>query len=602
MDGYSLSPYSPPDPAEGMTRTSGNAQSSDEAFTINVDDSDCNDTTSYGEQHLDVRGQNDHDPHNSPYGIGIRANSCGSERRISANLFRRRVQSDSASFPAMAPPGYHGSADASAVEDDFSSASDLPPFSTPHTEQASSHWPPGGHPHHSYHTPPSAIPHTQQTYIQGPPGDHPHPFSQSSIHHTQQTDTQWPARDRLYPFSPTPSSPQPDTQWTSGRHPSHIQTTLSLPPAHSSHLSPGWRSEAGSDTSSNRSLSLSPSPSFARTPPFSPEAASFIPVAYRDGSPNPYPYNESKSRDGGGYASGGWPPYGHEGHHPVDSSVSDVDNLTPSLELANLSLGQAEILTGNSSHSLLQPEYAPQASALQTDTLHHRPSFLSSGTHTSSSSSSPSPNYHLPTSLAQLRFDVEHDFEADRFRGEYLVSSSTAISRGGDTGQLQVHPYPLPDWADGNLTSWLPQGGLINQSDGGDNPFSTRGHIDSQDDQSSQAASVHLSSEFRAAVGTDATRRAATRRRKDPNKRGPFVCKICGNDFTAKHNLKNHTNSHNSVKEHPCPKCHQFFGTSHVRDRHKLKCVGPEIGRNTQLDQGRYTGLRRRKRGIVLSI
>ncbi|KAJ7934792.1 hypothetical protein B0H13DRAFT_1854791 [Mycena leptocephala] len=43
---------------------------------------------------------------------------------------------------------------------------------------------------------------------------------------------------------------------------------------------------------------------------------------------------------------------------------------------------------------------------------------------------------------------------------------------------------------------------------------------------------------FRACVATDASLRASTARRKDPSKRGGFICNIYTNDFTAFHNFK----------------------------------------------------------------
>ncbi|KAJ7193916.1 kinase-like domain-containing protein [Mycena pura] len=75
------------------------------------------------------------------------------------------------------------------------------------------------------------------------------------------------------------------------------------------------------------------------------------------------------------------------------------------------------------------------------------------------------------------------------------------------------------------------------------------------------------------AVGSPAGRRAAKNRRKDQTIPGAFVCEICGADFTAKHNLRNHMNSHGSVKEFRCDMCGQSFGTSHVLKRHEGKCL-----------------------------
>ncbi|KAJ7816128.1 hypothetical protein B0H14DRAFT_1397108 [Mycena olivaceomarginata] len=76
-------------------------------------------------------------------------------------------------------------------------------------------------------------------------------------------------------------------------------------------------------------------------------------------------------------------------------------------------------------------------------------------------------------------------------------------------------------------------------------------------------------------VGTMAIVSAAVARRKDPANPGPFVCKHCRRDFTAKHNYKNHLNSHYSVRPFLCEKCGQDFGTSHVLRRHQGKCNAP---------------------------
>ncbi|KAJ7649768.1 hypothetical protein FB45DRAFT_2521 [Roridomyces roridus] len=76
---------------------------------------------------------------------------------------------------------------------------------------------------------------------------------------------------------------------------------------------------------------------------------------------------------------------------------------------------------------------------------------------------------------------------------------------------------------------------------------------------------------IRAQVGTDAKVRASTARRKDPFKIGAFICNVCGHDFTAKHNLTNHMNSHLVIKNFECG-CGEQFGTAHVLKRHKAKC------------------------------
>ncbi|KAJ6507759.1 hypothetical protein C8R47DRAFT_949330, partial [Mycena vitilis] len=78
--------------------------------------------------------------------------------------------------------------------------------------------------------------------------------------------------------------------------------------------------------------------------------------------------------------------------------------------------------------------------------------------------------------------------------------------------------------------------------------------------------------DVRRQVGTDAGRRASHNRRKDKTTPGAFVCNDCGADFTAKHNLRHHENSHKSVKNFACDLCGSTFGTKHVLTRHRGKC------------------------------
>lgn len=65
----------------------------------------------------------------------------------------------------------------------------------------------------------------------------------------------------------------------------------------------------------------------------------------------------------------------------------------------------------------------------------------------------------------------------------------------------------------------------------------------------------------------------AKRRRKQSG-RGQFECQWCGADFTAKHNLKHHINSHLQIKKHHCV-CGNSFGTRYSLKRHGKVCKGP---------------------------
>ncbi|KAJ7476142.1 hypothetical protein FB451DRAFT_1088199, partial [Mycena latifolia] len=79
----------------------------------------------------------------------------------------------------------------------------------------------------------------------------------------------------------------------------------------------------------------------------------------------------------------------------------------------------------------------------------------------------------------------------------------------------------------------------------------------------------------KATVATFAGRRAANTRRKDKTTPGAYKCDVCGADFTAKHNLKNHQNSHIGLRNYACSTCGQVFGTSGVQKRHERKCAKP---------------------------
>ncbi|KIJ98855.1 hypothetical protein K443DRAFT_103309 [Laccaria amethystina LaAM-08-1] len=76
----------------------------------------------------------------------------------------------------------------------------------------------------------------------------------------------------------------------------------------------------------------------------------------------------------------------------------------------------------------------------------------------------------------------------------------------------------------------------------------------------------------RAVVASPEQVSASNRRRTDALP-GRFVCNLCPQDFTAKHNLKNHINSHFQKKPHRCTGgCGSSFGTRSSLNRHRKKC------------------------------
>ncbi|KIJ99417.1 hypothetical protein K443DRAFT_172262 [Laccaria amethystina LaAM-08-1] len=76
----------------------------------------------------------------------------------------------------------------------------------------------------------------------------------------------------------------------------------------------------------------------------------------------------------------------------------------------------------------------------------------------------------------------------------------------------------------------------------------------------------------RAVVASPEHVSAANRRRTNAVP-GRFVCNLCPQDFTAKHNLKNHINSHFQIKAHRClGGCGKSFGTKSSLNRHRKSC------------------------------
>lgn len=67
------------------------------------------------------------------------------------------------------------------------------------------------------------------------------------------------------------------------------------------------------------------------------------------------------------------------------------------------------------------------------------------------------------------------------------------------------------------------------------------------------------------AVATDAVKRASANRRK---RVANFFCTLCGQTFTAKHNLQYHQKSHRNQKDHKCEDCGKEFTAKHDLLRH----------------------------------
>ncbi|KAG7089220.1 hypothetical protein E1B28_010921 [Marasmius oreades] len=67
---------------------------------------------------------------------------------------------------------------------------------------------------------------------------------------------------------------------------------------------------------------------------------------------------------------------------------------------------------------------------------------------------------------------------------------------------------------------------------------------------------------------------AASRKRRTRTRTPRFECPVdgCGADFTANHNLKNHLNAHNGVKNYVCEFCQRKYTTRSVLRRHQKTC------------------------------
>lgn len=65
---------------------------------------------------------------------------------------------------------------------------------------------------------------------------------------------------------------------------------------------------------------------------------------------------------------------------------------------------------------------------------------------------------------------------------------------------------------------------------------------------------------------------AASTKRRTNTTSTPFACSVCSSNFTKKHNLQNHMNSHYGVKNHRCEGgCEATFSTKSSLHRHLKK-------------------------------
>ncbi|KAK7471055.1 hypothetical protein VKT23_002470 [Stygiomarasmius scandens] len=133
--------------------------------------------------------------------------------------------------------------------------------------------------------------------------------------------------------------------------------------------------------------------------------------------------------------------------------------------------------------------------------------------------------------------------------GETVLSAENGVYYG---------PPPFPD--------------LSQHPNGGTAPYPAQfgnGGIDTTDYSTLLNAGITLGDVAKTqAVASKALVDASRRRRKNPKEKGRHACEMCGQDFTAGHNLKNHMNSHMGRRPFPCEHCDGRFGTAHVLKRH----------------------------------
>ncbi|KAJ6507758.1 hypothetical protein C8R47DRAFT_1208797 [Mycena vitilis] len=527
----------------------------------------------------DVAIQTDLTP-SFPNVMGIRAHSFG-EQFSSPSLAptggsRRRAQSDNSSF--QIPDILHTSHyDNYAVADEDSPPSDLPPITVPHPEHPlnaswdASQW--------SESTQPPLSPlHLSSGWNSAPGSDLP-PIT---IPQPEKSSAPWVAAQ----------------QWNDPVN----------PPLSPLLLSPGWRSGPESDTSSppssshSRFLSLSP---FSPTPP------------NLDGVPSPY--NQTSPPDAEPSIRGGIKRL---------SERSSSHSSYPSPRADALPMGALSIqdgTPGEPNYSQFVTNYAPESSGSHSGFLlpgsnpFGGPSWPLDDASTAAGPFDGRSHLYPPSYSNQFPLPSSGPASSNDHRDFAEGSNRGSLEVGGSYGQFRVSvDCPIPDpqgiktgrsatrraqrHRDASLyrasvagpsTSAVgatPSGpdGLYVQLIGNVyhpaiQPASAgRTPIIPDDARSlsmARDADQTQSPEFRHSIATEATLRAAAARRKDPNKRGAYVCEYCHHDFTARHNLESeslpvldHLKSHFSDKQYECGQCGQAFVTAHVLKRHKLTC------------------------------
>ncbi|KAJ6512726.1 hypothetical protein C8R45DRAFT_325863 [Mycena sanguinolenta] len=392
----------------------------------------------------------------------------------------------------------------------------------------------------------------------------------------------------------SPDLGQANAGW-SIRHEGNAWGQLALSPTPGL-LSP-WRAGPGSDASSIRSLSSSPSRSHFFGP-----SCEFVSSSYSGGSPDPPdrdlqhdPRSQSSPLDEEPAIRGRLVQRSERRKSRHLSSIGSVARVL----FEDLSLADGPSAE-RSHYSDPTSPYHPQSATYSLGATSSSPTEAFYGyMHGAATGSASSPS-NLAEGLRVPSFDVGRS--RSHSKGPDLVDSTVHGDRadrsaGRGHRRRQASPYPsagpLMNQAGGNPTEWTPENlngeltydfftrGLhpsdaqalftTNPTPAADDAGPSSSSFSWDAGQSSQEGD-HDPPAYRPSVATPATRRASNRRRKDPLKRGAHICHLCGADFTALHNLNFHIDSHLSRKNHECRECRQRFGTPQVLKRHKLKC------------------------------
>ncbi|KAJ7111986.1 hypothetical protein C8R44DRAFT_256412 [Mycena epipterygia] len=583
------SSFSPPD---AMTQPSGQAQSSDHEVVFNVEYPDS--ASCPGQESVDSV-QNTFQFSSSQQGV-IRAYSSGDQRLASLAAFRRRTQSDSATFPDMMTlVHYDGAIDTSAVDDEFSHPSHLPQITIPDTEQTNSQW------DLRFPRPPAAL-----SPLLSPYSPYLSWSDTSSARSVSPSPSRLPSPSLLPPdsFSGTYTGGSPDPYAPSRSHSTYESssrdgepTVRGRSPLRAKHRKPrhfqssAGPSDSGADDIHIRidTLSLNGGEGATRHSYSNDSPAIYFqypisryPTSQAHGMQLDSPWAVDGLSPGPGFQPQFLSPGGFLPVPQPDTTSSSSSSPSPNRRIPRSS-GNFVDFEGGLNGASLYPGHSHRTPAFEHP---HSPS-IPQGSGDSG---------QLQTALNFVDFEERLNVSSlysgpSRSNPAFEHPHSPSIPHGeGDNGQLQTrlsyHSAGLSAArADGNTTDWkqdLPNLGgspstdlLIDRHHDAWAPRAERLSADlgtplvPPEAQSNQNALNQPRP-----VATEATRTASRKRRRDPNKRGQYVCEVenCNADFTAKHNLQNHINSHFSNKKYKCHDCGHLFVTQYCQTRHASRC------------------------------